>query len=88
MPQAGSQMVKSRLAARVGLHDADDGLDQHPGREVLARALLALAGRLFQQALEGRALHVHVHGGPLFLVDHGDEALEVDRVVEAGHGLA
>jgi len=73
---------------RVGFHDADDGLDQNPRREVLARALLALAGRLFEQALEGRPLHVHVHGGPFFLVDHGDEALQIDGVVESGHGLA
>ena len=70
-----------------GFMHAHDGLDQHARREVLARALLAFARRLLQQALEGRALHVHVHGGPLFLVDQGDEPLEVDRVVEARHGL-
>ena len=84
MPQAGSQMVKSVLRSRVGLHAADDGLDQDARREVLPGALLALAGGLLQQPLVGRGLDVDVERGPLGLVDQADELLEVDRVVEAG----
>jgi len=76
-----------RFPARVGLHHPDDGLDEGAGREVLARTFLALAGGLFQQALEGRALHVHVHRGPILLVNHGDDALEVDGIVKARRGL-
>ncbi len=70
----------------VGLHAADDGLDEDARSEVLARALLAFAGGLLQQALEGRALTSTSMRGPLGLVDEADELLEVDRVVEAGLG--
>ena len=73
--------------ARVGLHHAADGLNQRTRGEILPRPLLALAGGLFEQALERRALHVHVHGRPILFVDHRDDALEVDGVVEARHGL-
>ena len=76
-----------RFPARVGFHHRDDGLDERAGREVLARAFLAFAGGLFEQALEGRALHVHVHRRPVLLVNHGDDALEVDRIVKARRGL-
>lgn len=75
------------LPARVGLHHADDGLDEGAGREVLARAFLAFAGGLFEQALERRALHVQVHRRPILLVNHGDDALEVDGIVKARRGL-
>ena len=83
MPQAGSPIVKSLTAARVGLHAAHHGLDQDAGREVLARALLALAGRLLQQALERGGLDVDVERSPLGLVDRADELAQVDRVREA-----
>ena len=62
-------------------------LDEHARREVLAGAFLPFAGGLFEQALERRALHVHIHRRPVLLVDHGDDALEVDRIVEARRGL-
>jgi hypothetical protein len=75
------------LAARVGLHDAADGLDERARGEVLARAFLAFAGGLFEQTFERRPLHVHVHRRPILLVNHGDDALEVDRIVEARRGL-
>ena len=75
------------IATRVGLHDAADGLDERAGREVLASAFLAFAGGLFQQALERRAFHVHIHRGPVLLVNHGDDALEVDGIIEARRGL-
>ncbi len=69
MPQAGSQIVKSVVRARVGLHAADDRLDEDARREVLAGALLALAGGLLQQPLVGGGLDVDVERGPLGLVD-------------------
>ena len=84
---AGSQIVKSGLPRGSGFITRHDGLDQHARREVLAGAFLALAGGLLEQALEGRAFHVDVHRRPLFLVDHGDDALEIDRIVEARRGL-
>ena len=76
-----------RFPARVGFHHPDDGLDERSGREVLARAFLAFARGLFEQALERRALHVHVHRRPVLLVNHGDDALEVDGIVKARRGL-
>ena len=75
MPQAGSPIVKSLLARGSGLHAADDRLDEQARREVLAGALLALAGRLLQQPLEGGGLDVDVERGPLGLVDQADEPL-------------
>ena len=87
VPHAGSQIVKSGLPRGSGFMHADDGLDEHARREVLAGAFLAFAGGLFEQSLEGRGLHVHVQRRPLRLVDHGDDALEVDRIVEARRGL-
>ena len=53
----------------------------------MARAFLAFAGGLFEQTLERRALHVHVHRRPILLVNHGDNALEVDGIVKARRGL-
>jgi hypothetical protein len=80
-------MRKSGLPARIGLHHRNDGLHERAGCEVLACAFLAFAGGLFEQALERRALHVHVHRGPVLLVNHGDDALEVDGIVKARRGL-
>ena len=74
--------------ARVGLHAADHALDERPRREVLAGALLALAGGLLKQPLEGRGLDVDVERGPLGLVDEADELVQVDRVGEAALGAA
>ena len=53
-----------------------DGLDERARSEVLARAFIAFAG----------GLHVHIHRGPVILVNHCDEVLEVDGIVEARHG--
>ncbi len=75
------------FVARLGFHHADDSLDERAGREVLARAFLTFAGGLFEQALERRALHVHIHRQPIFLVKHGDDALEFDGIVRARRGL-
>ena len=75
------------FAARVGLHHADDGLDQHARREVLARAFLAFAGGFFEQAFECCAFDIDIHRRPIFLVDHGDDALEIDGIVKARCGL-
>jgi len=79
--------LEVRLAARVRLHDVTDGLDERPRREVLARAFLAFDGGALQEALKGRALDVHIHGGPFFLIDHADDAAQVHGVGEAGYGL-
>jgi len=76
-----------RFAARVGLHQPDDRLDQDAGREVLAGAFLPFTGGLFEQAFERGALHVHIHRGPVFLVDHRKHAFQVNRVVESGRSL-
>ena len=82
LPTAGSQMVKS-ACPRVGLHAPTYGLDEDPGREVLARALFPLCGGLLQEPLVCGGLHVDVERGPLGLVDERDELLQIDRVVEA-----
>ncbi len=86
---AGRVIDREVLAgSRVGLHAADHDLDEEPGREVLASALLALGCRLLQQALEGRSLDVDVERGPLGLVDETDELVQVDRVGEAALSAA
>jgi len=69
------------------LHHADDGLDEDARGEVLACALFAFARSLFEQALERRAFDIDVHGGPVFLVDHRNDAFEVDRVIKARSSL-
>jgi len=76
-----------RFAARIGFHHPNDGLDERAGREILARAFLAFAGGLFEQTLEGGAFYVHIHRRPVFLVNHGDDTLEIDGIVKAGRGL-
>ena len=58
---------------RPRLHAVHDGLDQFSGREVLARALRRLLGRLGQQALVDVAFHVRVHGHPVFGIDQVDD---------------
>ena len=55
MPQAGSQMVKSRWARGSGFMHAHDGLDEDARREVLPGALLAFARRLFEQPSKASA---------------------------------
>ena len=76
-----------RFAARIGLHHAHDRFDQHTGSKVLPRAFLSFARRFFQQTFESRALHIHIHCRPILLVDHGDDALEIDRIVKARRRL-
>jgi hypothetical protein len=71
----------------VGLHDTYDGLDKDARREILPCAFLALACCLLQKAFKGGAFHVDIEGGPFFLINHGNDALEVDGIVEARHAL-
>ena len=66
------------FAGRVGFHDAADGLDEWARGEVLSGAFLAFAGGFFEEAFEGGAFDIDIHGRPILFVDHGDEALEVD----------
>ena len=75
------------VGAGVGLHRADNRLDEDPRGEVLPGALLAFAGRLFQQALVGFGLDVDAQRGPFGLVDEVDELLEVDGIIEPRLGL-
>ena len=79
-------MVKSRLTRGSGFMQRTIAWISRRGREVLPGALLAFAGRLLQQALEGGGLDVDVERGPLGLVDEADELVEVDRVAEAALG--
>ena len=74
MPQAGSQIVKSGLTLGSGFMTCMIELDQHTRSEVLARPLLPFTRRLFQQSLEGRALHVHIQGRPILFIDQVDDA--------------
>src|SRR5262249_1158972 len=75
------------FTARIGFHDAADGLYERAWSEILAGAFLAFAGGFFEQAFERRAFDIDIHRGPILLIDHGDDALEVDRVIEARCGL-
>ena len=72
-----------RFAARVRLHHAHDRFDQHARREVLARAFLSFARGFFEQAFECRAFNIDIHRRPIFLVDHRDDALEIDGIIKA-----
>lgn len=54
----------------------------------MTSALFPFAGSFLQQAFECSALHINIHSGPLLFVDHRDDPLEVDRVVEARRGLS
>src|SRR5687768_2952317 len=47
-----------RVDAWIGLHAANDGLDQHARCEVLTCTLLAFTGGLFEQPLIRRSLDV------------------------------
>ena len=51
--------------------------------EVLSCALLALARSLLQEPLECCSFDVDVHRAPVFVVDHLDQLLEVDGIIEA-----
>ena len=72
---------------RIGLHAADDRLDEDARGEILARPLLALAGRFLQQPFIRFGLNIDAERGPFGFVDEVDEPLEVDGVVEAALGL-
>ena len=68
--------------AWVGLHAADDGLNEQTRRKILPRPFLALTGRLFEQALKGVGFDVDFERCPLRLVDSGQQLLETGRLVE------
>jgi len=42
----------------------------------------------FRAGPRSSAFHVHVHRGPVFLVNHGDDALEVDGLLKRGVACA
>ncbi|OPZ95350.1 MAG: hypothetical protein BWY71_02266 [Planctomycetes bacterium ADurb.Bin412] len=75
------------ICQRVGLHQPDHRLDEYAGGKILARAFFPFTGRLFQQPLEGVGLDIDPQAGPVFRIDHGDDLLEADRIVELGHRL-
>ena len=71
-----------------GLHHIDDGVDERPGREVLARSPGALLGGLLDQALVGVAFEVGVVAHPLVLVDElFDELFQLGGRLDAVAGL-
>ncbi|OQA05563.1 MAG: Chorismate synthase [bacterium ADurb.Bin374] len=86
-PAGGVDDGEILLPARVWFHNTYNRLDERARREILAGPLLPFGCGLFQQPLERLALHVDVERSPLLLVDHGNELLEVDGIVEPGHGL-
>ena len=91
----GAQEEAARATGRVadaiaGLRKrhVDDGRDQRPRREVLARSSGALLGGLLDQALIGGALDVGVVAEPLVLVDEVlDELLQLGRGLDPVAGL-
>lgn len=50
-------------------HDIDDSANQSAWREILPRTGFHIFRVLFEQALVGIALHVHIEYGPLFPVN-------------------
>src|SRR5207237_2417517 len=71
------------MRTRIGFKTAHNRFDQHAWREVLARALLAFAGGLFQQAFKCFGFDINVERSPFSLVNQFEHALEIDRVTEA-----
>ena len=92
----GAQEEPAGAAGRVadtvlgaGGHHIDDGGDQRPGGEVLARAPGPLPGRLLDQALIGVALEIGVEAEPFVVVDEVfDQQLELGRVLDPVAGFA
>ena len=76
-----------RFATRVRLHHAYDRFNQNARRKVLAGAFLSFARGFLEQAFECRAFNIDIHRRPIFLVDHRDDALEIDRIVKARRRL-
>src|SRR6266567_379599 len=71
------------VSPRIGFHAANNRLDENARREVLTRALLTFARRLFQQTFEGLGFYIDIKGRPLSFINERQHALEVNRVVEA-----
>ena len=86
---AGAAGRVAYLIGRTGLHHIDDGGDQRPGGEVLARAPGPLPGCLLDQTLVGVALQVGVEAEPLVVVDEVlDQPFELGRALYLVAGLA
>ena len=86
---AGAAGRVADAMVRSGEHHVDDGRDQRPRGEVLARSPGALLGGLLDQALIGVALEVGVVAEPLVLVDEVlDELLQLGRSLDPVAGLA
>ena len=71
----------------VWFHDAHNGFDEDTRGKILTRPFLAFARRSFQETFKSRSFDVHIHGGPFFLVNHGDDPLQINGVIEARHRL-
>ena len=86
---AGAAGRVADAMVRSGQHHVDDGRDEPPRCEVLARSPGALLGGLLDQTLVGGALQVGVVAEPLVLVDEVlDELLQLGRGLDAVAGLA
>ena len=85
---AGAAGGVADAVVRLGRHHIDDGVDECPGREVLARSPGALLGGLLDQPLIRVALEVGVVAHPLVLIDELlDELLQLGRRLDAVAGL-
>ena len=85
---AGATGGVTDAVVRLGLHYIDDGVDERPGREVLARSPGALLGGLLDQALVGVAFEVGVVAHPLVLIDElFDELFQLGGRLDAVAGL-
>ena len=73
--------------ARFGSNAFDHGADQGARSEVLTRPGLGVLGIFLKQSLVDVSLDIGAHGHPLGAVDHGDEAIQLCRVLDLVLGL-
>ena len=85
----GSQKEATRAASGIahGFADSrtrhiDHRLDERTGREVLACARLLVLAVLFEDAFVDGTLHVAIEVEPVLLVDHRDDLLQIDGLVD------
>lgn len=90
----GRQEEAAAAAAGVGdglaglrAQTLDHGLDEGPGREILARTGFDILGVFLEQTLVDLALDIGGHGHPFFLVDHLDDPVEDGGVADLVGGL-
>src|SRR6266404_7559211 len=68
--------------ARLRAHHIDNGFDQRPRREILARAALHVFGVLLKQSFVSVALHIGFKRHPLLAVDQvGDQTTQLGGIL-------